>query len=339
MRFLRSALLMAIPLLLTGCTLFPPEEEYTTPVLEDPPPSRTVTQSVEIGSISDKIKSLGRVSPVLESSLYFARAGTIKSMVSVLQQRVRKGQVLAQLEMGDREHALRLAELTLQEAKLELDQAEQLAEIEGRPASLSLQQLQIAYKRADEDYTYIKQQIEDGTIRAPFDGIISRILKQGGNTTKEYETVYRIQDPSTLQVSIELTNEDDFNRITLGMPVRVEATRGVWVDAFITQIPSYSDRNATGPERDRSVKIEFNNPGVIKPNLNDLYSVEIIVREEKDAMLIPKSCLHEFMGRSYVRILEGETQREVDVSVGIRTDPLKVQIVDGLKANMQVVCR
>ncbi len=196
--------------------------------------------------------------------------------------------------------------MTLQEAKLELDQAEQLAEIEGRPASLSLQQLQIAYKRADEDYTYIKQQIEDGTIRAPFDGIISRILKQGGNTTKEYETVYRIQDPSTLQVSIELTNEDDFNRITLGMPVRVEATRGVWVDAFITQIPSYSDRNATGPERDRSVKIEFNNPGVIKPNLNDLYSVEIIVREEKDAMLIPKSCLHEFMGRSYVRILEGE---------------------------------
>lgn len=339
MRVLRLTLLMVALLAVSGCSLLPQEEEYQIPVLEDPPPSRAIIHSVEIGVIADKIKSLGRVSPVLETALYFTRSGTIKSMKNIPNQRVRKGDILAQLEMGDKEHSLQMSAMALQESKLRLDYEEQLAAIEGRSDSVDMQIRRLAYQRAEADYNYLQEQLEGGIIRAPYDGIISNILKQAGNSVKEYETIMRVQDPSALEVTVELTNEDDFSRITLGMPVRVEISKGRWVEAFITQIPSYSERNALGPEKESRVRIRFNNPDVYKPVMDSLFSVEIIVREEKDAMLIPKACVHEFMGRSYVRVLDGETRREVDVEIGIRTDPLKTQIIDGLEPGMKMVCR
>jgi RND family efflux transporter MFP subunit len=339
MRVLRITLLAIVLLTISGCSLLPPEEEYDVPALEDPPPSRAVLHSVEVGDIADKIKSLGRVSPALENTLYFTRSGTIKSMKNIPNQRVKKGDILAQLEMGDKEHSLQMSAISLQESKLRLDYEEQLAAIEGRSDSVDMQIRRLSYSRAEADFNYLKEQLEGGIIRAPYDGIISNILKQAGNSVKEYEAVLRIQNPSELEVTVELTNEDDFTRITLGMPVRVEISKGRWVGAFITQIPSYSERNALGPEKDNRVRIRFANPDVYQPVMNAMFSVEIIVHEEKDAMLVPKACLHEFMGRSYVRVLDGETRREVDVEVGIRTDPLKTQILAGLEPGMQMICR
>ncbi|HHW08656.1 MAG TPA: efflux RND transporter periplasmic adaptor subunit [Firmicutes bacterium] len=337
MRLLSWFLTATLVVVFSGCSLLPQEEIYEVPVLEEPPPSRTVTYEVKVGPIRDVIKSLGRVSPVLETNLYFTKAGIIKTMETNPQTRVEKGQILAQLEIEDKMHSLRLAKISLEASRLKLKRAEELAAIEGLTNSYELQLQRLELQREEENYRYLEEQIELSTIRAPYDGIISRIYKQPGNTVKEYEVVFVIQDPSELEVTIELTNEDDFNRITIGMPVRVEVSRNNWVNAYITQIPTYSERNALGPERDRRVRVRFESPDVpIK--YNDLYTAEIIVREEQEAIIIPTACLHEFMGRSYVRVLDGDTRREVDVEVGIR-EPTQVQILSGLEPGMLVVGR
>ena len=131
MRFSRTLLLLVLLLGLTGCSLFPKEEEYVLPVLEDPPPSRIVTYEVERGFIAEEIRGLGRVAPVLETQLYFTRPGRIKTMDVRLQQQVEEGTILAQLEIGDLEHQLKLAKISLEEARLRLERMEELALIEG----------------------------------------------------------------------------------------------------------------------------------------------------------------------------------------------------------------
>jgi|LSQX01.3.fsa_nt_gb RND family efflux transporter MFP subunit len=335
MRFSRTLLLLVLLLGLTGCSLFPKEEEYVLPVLEDPPPSRIVTYEVERGFIAEEIRGLGRVAPVLETQLYFTRPGRIKTMDVRLQQQVEEGTILAQLEIGDLEHQLKLAKISLEEARLRLERMEELALIEGRKDSPDLHMQRLAVEREQVKHDYLVEQINQATIRAPYDGVIVRTYTQAGLTVKEYEPVLTIADPSELEIHMELYSEDDFQRITPGQPVRVEVTRGNWVEGYVAQIPSYAERTATGAERDRRVRIRFQNPGV-RLRMNDLMTAIIVVREKPDALLIPKAALREFMGRTYVRVLEGETRREIDVDVGIR-GATHVEILDGLEEGMLVI--
>jgi RND family efflux transporter MFP subunit len=335
MRFSRNLLLLLLPVCLAGCSLLPKEEEYAAPVLEDPPPSRVVTYKVESGFIAEEIRGLGRVAPVLETQLYFTRGGRIKTMDVYLQQRVTKGHILAQLEIGDLEQQLKLAEISLEEARIRLDRAEELARIEGRKDNPDLQMQRLAYEREQLQYDYLVERINQATIRAPYDGTIVRTYTQAGLTVKEYDPVLTVADPRELEVQMELYSEDDFRRITPGQPVKVELTRGNWVEGYVAQIPSYTERTATGAERDRRVRIRFRNPGV-RINMNDLMTAIIVVQEKPDALLIPKAALREFMGRSYVRVLEGEARREIDVRIGIR-GATHIEVLEGLEKGMLVI--
>jgi multidrug efflux pump subunit AcrA (membrane-fusion protein) len=154
---------------------------------------------------------------------------------------------------------------------------------------------------------------------------------------KEYDRIVTISDPSQLEIQMELYSEDDFRRITPGQPVKVEITKGNWSQGEISQLPSYAERNATGAERDRRVRIKVNNPGV-QVKMNDMMNAVILVQEKNDALKIPKSALREFMGRSYVRVMEGDTRKEIDVEVGIR-GATEVEIIKGLKAGQEVICK
>ena len=96
----------------------------------------------------------------------------------------------------------------------------------------------------------------------------------------------------------------------------------------MAQIPSCAERTATGAERDRRVRIRFQNPGV-RLRMNDLMTAIIVVREKPDALLIQKlHCVSSW--DAPMCVLEGETRREIDVDVGIR-GATHVEILDGLE--------
>ena len=99
--------------------------------------------------------------------LYFTRPGRIKTMDVRLQQPVEKDTVLAQLEIGDLEHELRLAKISLEEVRLRLERMEELARIEGRKDSPDLQMQRLAFEREQLKHDYLVDRIDQATIRAP----------------------------------------------------------------------------------------------------------------------------------------------------------------------------
>ncbi|HEX6972086.1 MAG TPA: biotin/lipoyl-binding protein, partial [Limnochordia bacterium] len=117
--------------LLPGCALLPKEEIEPMPTLAEPPPTRTVTYTVERGHIAEEIRGLGRVTGTREVELYFTVGGRVKTLEVQTGDTVKAGQLLAQLETGDLEYQIAVAEIDLEELNLRLERARQLARING----------------------------------------------------------------------------------------------------------------------------------------------------------------------------------------------------------------
>jgi macrolide-specific efflux system membrane fusion protein len=69
---------------------------------------------------------------------------------------------------------------------------------------------------------------------------------------------------------------------------------------------------------------------------NTRLSTRIVLRERIGTLAIPLAALREFKDRTYVRVLEDEVRREVDVKVGIRTET-KAEILEGLSEGDLVI--
>ena len=85
------------------------------------------------------------------------------------------------------------------------------------------------------------------------------------------------------------------------------------------------------------VHIRLEDPA-IDLEFDSLVRVVILLEEAEDALLVPKSVVRNYMGRKFVRVLEGDSRREVDVVVGIEGDT-HVQILKGLEEGQIVIGR
>ena len=66
-------------------------------------------------------------------------------------------------------------------------------------------------------------------------------------------------------------------------------------------------------------------------------NVEIVTQQKDDTLIIPRSGLRSYLGRTFVRVLEEEKRiREIDVEQGLVT-PTTVEILKGLEEGQEVI--
>jgi multidrug efflux pump subunit AcrA (membrane-fusion protein) len=70
--------------------------------------------------------------------------------------------------------------------------------------------------------------------------------------------------------------------------------------------------------------------------IGDVADLTIVFRDEPNALWIPPAALIAFDQRTFVVLQDGAQQRQVDVTVGIRTAE-RIQILSGLQAGDVVV--
>lgn len=142
--------MLAFSILLAGCGAAAPKEEATpTPVLQV---ASTVkpTYKVEPGTIVDDVNFTGRIAPIVDEQLFFRGDGRLAKLAVAEGAQVKKGDVLAELEISDLLNQLAQAQVTLQTSQLKATAAEQtvadqraLAESTLRTAKLRLDQLKV----------------------------------------------------------------------------------------------------------------------------------------------------------------------------------------------------
>ena len=331
----RFRLLAAVALgaVLLGCGLFPRERPLVEPALPEPPStSASIIYPVEKGDIALAIDGSAEVTPVRETALYFRESGRIKEITVVPNQKVSSEEVLARLDIGDLEHQLRLAVIDLKMARLTYDR---MVAMGGNVYDRRIQELAVA--REEETTDYLQARVDASTIRAPYAGIIKSVQSSVSDRVADYATVIELTDPAALELQMKVSR-DAYDVTREGQEAQVRTSQGAWVPTRVIQT---THRN---PARDASVRSEEYIIHLVLPRLGEdatmgrVLAAQIIQEQRKGTLLIPLAGLREYQGRTYVRVLEGDARREVDVRVGIRTDT-QAEILDGLAEGEKVIGR
>ncbi len=332
-----AGLLLAV-FLLSGCGLLPKEEEIIPTPIPTPAETTKAVYDVRRGDLVETLSVNGRLTAAQEAVLYFKVQGRLKEISVVSGEKVQAGAVLAQLDVGDLDTRVALAELNVRKAQLKIDQA--------RAKNADRFEMQVAQYDLDAarvTYESLKQQLTDAQLIAPFDGLITDTQGQPGETVQAYVPIITVSNPEELQVSAELANEADSNRIAVGQTAVVQLDKfpNDKFTAELTQLPNLSATTVDGKplpaQLRRTFKLNPTQPLPQGAELGMLGRVVVTLREKKDVLILPNAAIRSFGGRRYVQITTtGGRKREVDVEIGVVTQT-ETEITKGLKEGDKVI--
>ena len=314
-------LLCCCSLVFSGCSVFlPNEEEEMAPPLVQPKQVTYKTAQVKKGSIKDSLKASGNFTSTTVETLTFNKNTGILSKKSVtLGDRVKKGQVLAEL---DSEQAIR----NIEQQKIEVEKARINYELSTLPASSKERQLLgVEYESQKLKLKQYQEDLDKTRIYAPFDGVVTFVTNAAvGDNIAQRSAVVTVAYPAKM---ILTCTTNDYLKFPVGTVVLV--TNGK--DTFQGTIVANSSM-ANSIITDKSFKgiaVRCTNPPATV-TIGSYGQVELVVQEKNDIIVIQKSLISKYGGKQYVDVLVDGVKRERLVEVGIESSS-EAEITSGLQ--------
>ena len=122
-----------------------------------------------------------------------------------------------------------------------------------------------------------------------------------------------------------------------GVPRGDYVTERMLVSTFYTLAALPPPYGTAENLEETTARFAFNNPADLANfALGDRLVLELIVAQNDDALWLPPAAVRDFQGRNFVVIQEGDTQRRVDVQLGIEGDG-RTEILEGVTEGDTVV--
>jgi RND family efflux transporter MFP subunit len=295
------------------------------------------TYEVQRGEMISELTFTGRIAPVDQQELAFAAEGRVARIHVRRGDAVTKDQLLAELELGQDEYALRRAEANLKIAQLRLDLARlqypQTSEVNRINIAIQEQEVELAQIALDEiNVTY-----EGLRITSPIDGKVLSIAILEGAIIEANKPVIVVANLDDLVLSATVGSED-LARLAIGMNVTVSSIGGnsQVTKGTIRALP-YPYGNADSESTDGSVQVALDpSPSELGYEVGDMFGMSVILEQKASTLWLPLVAVREFEGRHFVIVQEGDVERRVDVNVGIVDDD-RIEITEGLAEGQVVV--
>lgn len=316
-------------------------------------------------AVSRTLTLPGSVEAFEKAKLYAKVAGYLEEIQVDIGDRVKKGQVLAVLDIPEMamEYAQVKAELaeakaqyaraqadyklqqvisqrskTLREREAgteqELDEAQ--AKYEVAAAGVKLAQARIDNVRAH--LGKLETLMEYAKIKAPFDGIVTErfvhpgALIQVATSASNVSPVVTVQRVDTVRVFVDVP-EPDVPAVDRGDPATLvlSAMPEKKFAGAVTRFASALDPST----RTMKVEIDFLNPeGLLRPGMYG--NMTLVLESRPEALTLPAPALVTEGGKNFVYVVEDSRARKVEVATGI-DDGIRVEITSGLQGNEAVV--
>jgi multidrug efflux pump subunit AcrA (membrane-fusion protein) len=196
-------------------------------------------------------------------------------------------------------------------------------------ASLSLKSAELTLSQQKDALTQAQQDLADHTVRAPFDGIVSKVVAEVGNKASVNGSIATIITKSQ-NVALSF-NEIDAAKLVKGQKANLtfDAIEGLTLTGTVTDIDVVG--TVSQGVVSYGAKISFDtNDDRIKPGMT--VSASIIAASREDVVVLPSSLIKSKAGESYVSTPTGY----VLVVTGLTGDSL-TEIISGMNVGDQYI--
>lgn len=209
----------------------------------------------------------------------------------------------------------------------------QLEDLTGGPDLLEVRRLELQAAQARLDILQAQARIEDATLTAPFDGVISQInLTEGQPTSVELPAI-RMLDTSAFYVELTI-DEIDIGRISVGQPasITLDAYPNVTFAGEVDLVKSIPEE--VGGVIAYPVRIKITEAAPV-PFLDGMTaSARLTVEQVENALLVPNWAVRTDQASSetytYCYCVEGSEITRKPVETGARNETY-TQVVSGLE--------
>jgi len=284
--------------------------------------------------IHDRIEALGTTRSIESTRITSTVTEKVKAVHFQSGQKVKKGDLLIELDKAEQQAELARARAVHGERKLALKRLEQLDERKlTSPDEIDRTRLEL--EQAAASISAIQARIDDRIIRAPFDGVVGLRNISVGALVETGDLITTLDDTSVMKLDFSVPSVF-LADVVPGLKVRVMAS-ALGGEEFEGEVRSIDSR-VDPVTRSIIVRALVPNPDdKLVPGL--LMQVDIL-RNERQALVTAEAAMLPLADRQYVMRLVGEgenaTVEKVEVKTGLRM-PGYVEILQGLSQGDRVV--
>jgi multidrug efflux pump subunit AcrA (membrane-fusion protein) len=327
-----SVLLAGLMLISSGCSLLPKEIEVLKPPLVKPQKENYNLYEVKRGTITKQIKGTGIFEPSKVVYQEFKATGKITSISMKIGDTIKKGSSLFHLDSEGLEIVVMERERDLEKAKLSLHQAKESHD--PQVMKIRLLELNIAQYKLNE----ARKQFDGKIMTAEIDGvIISMEQVKLGDLVQLGKSYVTIADPGSIRLSYNTSISGDLQEVQIGMKAEI-TYKNQKLEGSVTQSPA-----SAPPTEDKQLNDKYQKTiyfkltdSAVKPDLNANADIAIILQKKENVIVVPRFAMSALLGRTFVKVLEGESIKEMDIETGIESES-EIEIVKGLKEGQKII--
>jgi membrane fusion protein, multidrug efflux system len=320
--FLKHALSAVVAGLLAACSPEAPSQPKTLPAATVP------TRLIEAASYPVTESVPGTVQAKLRATLAAKISGRIEKLPVVQGQRVKQGDLLAELDAREFRARLDSALAVREQAERDLKRAQTLFEQKSATRS-EFDNVQSRHQTAQAGVAEAEAMLAHATITAPFAGLVSRKTAEVGDLAAPGKPLVEIEDPASMRFEASVA-ESLIGRVEMGRKLAVHIPAlAKTLEGTIAEIAPVADPDS------RTFLIKIDLPGV--PNLRSgLFGKLEFPVAESSSLRIPAAAVVERGQMDVVFVVTNRTASLRLVKIGKHFGDT-VEILAGLESGEVVV--
>lgn len=326
-----------------GCYLLPDEEE----VLDAPTVKASdVTYSTVTAKKKDlekKIVATGTVTAENQYTLsYEKQSGTVSKFYVKAGDKVKKGDVICDLDTYDLDYQIEEKQLYLEKAKLKVDII-----YEGGGTQAEIDSAYVDVQLLEKELEKLQAQKEDSSLKSPIDGVVSSLSDvRAGDNVNPGQTIATVIDTSALYIAIQ---PDDLTQYDIDMEVRIRIGEDYYDGVVFMTPKKLADYQAEQKEDHNNVDdtgidyqadtiyVRFKDTAPAEA-VGQLADTILVLDSVKDAIVISNNLIKKVDGTKVVYVLKNGEKTAVEVETGLSTGS-QTEIRSGLKEGDEIVIR
>ena len=255
----------------------------------------------------------------IEGNLYLARNNFIKI------KDLYENNAVSQVEYDEAKNNVTALENQLQEAKNNYDLL-----LRGVSSNVK-KQYESQIEEIMVQIKILEKSIEQSSIKAEFDGIITELNVHQGGMTKPGVVVVEIQDEKNLGIFVEVLAEDVV-KTSVDMPFIIELN-GNKKELKVNRIypKATSSVSELGVEQKR-VRIEADIEYDSNIKIGTEVDVVIVTQEKDNVLLVDRDAVYEKLSKEYITVINGDKELETEIITGLKNDDY-VEVISGVNEN------